>query len=63
MNIKRQQKRNTYTAIYKKVRGGYTAWIEEIPGVISEGKTRNEAEKNIKDALQLMIETNRINVS
>ncbi|MEK7554144.1 MAG: type II toxin-antitoxin system HicB family antitoxin [Patescibacteria group bacterium] len=53
-------KNNTYTAIYKKVRGGFTAWIEEMPSVISEGKTRREAEKNLKDALALMLETNRI---
>ena len=51
---------NTYTAIYKKVHGGYTAWVEEMPGVISEGKTKKEAKKNIKDALALMLETNRI---
>ncbi|MEK7157012.1 MAG: type II toxin-antitoxin system HicB family antitoxin [Patescibacteria group bacterium] len=53
-------KNNTYTVIYKKVRGGYSAWIEEMPGVISEGKTRGVAEKNLKDALALMLETNRI---
>lgn len=41
------------------MRGGYTAWIEEMPGVISEGKTRKAAEKNIRDALELMLETNR----
>lgn len=53
-------KKNTYTAIYKKVRGGYTAWIEEMPNVISEGKTRSETGENLKDALSLMLETNRI---
>ncbi|TSA44180.1 type II toxin-antitoxin system HicB family antitoxin [bacterium] len=53
-------KNNTYTAIYKKVSGGYSAWIEEMPGVISEGKTKGAAEKNLKDALALMLETNRI---
>ena len=53
-------KSNTYTAIYKKVRGGYTAWVEEMPGVISEGRTKKEAERNLKDALTLMLETNRI---
>ena len=31
-----------------------------MPGVISEGKTRSDAERNLKDALGLMIETNRI---
>ena len=51
---------NAYTAIVKKVPGGYTAWIEDMPGVLSEGKTRKEAERNVKDALELMLETNRI---
>lgn len=51
---------NTFGVIYKKGRGGYTAWVEEMPGVISEGKTKKEAEGNIKDALNLTIETNRI---
>jgi len=31
-----------------------------MPSVISEGKTKAEAEKNLKDALQLVLETNRI---
>jgi predicted RNase H-like HicB family nuclease len=53
-------KSNTYTAIYKKVRGGYTTWIEEMPNVISEGRTKKEAERNLKDALALMLDTNRI---
>ena len=61
MNVRKQQQRvNTFTAIFQKVRGGYTTWIEEMPNVISEGKTKAEAEKNLRDALQLMLETNRI---
>ncbi|MEK7147919.1 MAG: type II toxin-antitoxin system HicB family antitoxin [Patescibacteria group bacterium] len=54
------KKTRVFTAIYKKVKGGYSAWIEEMPNVISEGKTRKEAERNIKDALALMLETNFI---
>jgi len=30
-----------------------------MPSVISEGRTRAKAEENLKDALELMIETNR----
>jgi len=61
MNLQKQRQRvNTFTAIFQKVRGGYTTWIEEMPSVISEGKTKAEAEKNLKDALQLVLETNRI---
>lgn len=60
MNVKKQQRVNTFTAIFQKVRGGYTTWVEEMPNVISEGRTRIEAERNLKDALLLMLETNRI---
>lgn len=54
------KQKNTFTALFKKVRGGYTAWVLEMPGVISEGKTRREAKANLADALKLMIETNSI---
>ena len=54
------KKTRIFTAIYKKVQGGYSTWIEEMPNVISEGKTRKEAERNVKDALSLMLETNFI---
>ena len=40
-----------YTAIYKKVRSGYVAWLEEIPGVNTQGATRAEARANLEDAL------------
>ena len=60
MSVKARQKVSTFNAIFKKVRGGYTAWIEEMPGVISEGKTRSKAEENLTDALELMLETNRM---
>ena len=39
-----------YTAIYKKVRSGYVAWIEEVPGVLTQGVTRAEARINLEDA-------------
>lgn len=44
-----------YTALYKKVRGGYVAWLEEIPGVATQGATRSEAKDNLKDALREML--------
>ena len=50
---------NTYTAVYKKQGSWYLAWIEEIPGVNTQGKTLKEAKENIKDALALILQTNR----
>lgn len=60
MSTKKSQKINTFTAVFQKVHGGYTTWIEEMPNVISEGKTKAEAKMNLRDALELMLETNRI---
>lgn len=40
-----------YTAIYKKVRSGYVAWLEEIPGVNTQGDSKKEARENLSDAL------------
>lgn len=36
--------------------GGYTAIIPSLPGCISEGETREEALKNIQEALELYLE-------
>ena len=32
--------------------GGYTAYIPALPGCVSEGKTKKEAKKNLRDALE-----------
>lgn len=40
-----------YTAIFKKVRSGYVAWLEEIPGVNTQGVSKSEAKENLSDAL------------
>jgi predicted RNase H-like HicB family nuclease len=39
--------------------GGYTAFVEEIPGAISEGETVEEARDNLADALRMVLECNR----
>jgi len=49
-----------FTAIYKKRGGWYLGWVEEIPGVNTQGKTLKEVKENLKEALLLILETNRI---
>jgi predicted RNase H-like HicB family nuclease len=53
----------TFTALYEAVApeegGGYTAYVEELPGAISEGETLDEARENLRDAVELLLETNR----
>ncbi len=36
--------------------GGYTAIVPSLPGCISEGDTKEEALKNIKEAIELYLE-------
>ncbi len=47
------------TAVYKKSGKWYLGWIEEIPGVNTQGRTLKEAKENLKEALLLILETNR----
>ena len=49
-----------FTAIYKKSRKWYLGWVEEIPGVNTQGKTLKEVKESLKEALLLILETNRI---
>jgi len=53
----------TFTAVYEEVPaeqgGGYMGYVEEVPGAITEGETLEETRENLKDALQLVLETNR----
>ncbi len=49
-----------FTGVYKKRGKWYLGWIEEIPGVNTQGETLKEAKENLKEALLLILETNRI---
>ena len=48
------------TAVFEPApEGGYTAFVAEIPGAISEGETIAEARENLADALRMVLECNR----
>lgn len=49
-----------FTAIYKKSGKWYLGWVEEIPGINTQGKTLKEAKENLKEAVLLFLETSRI---
>lgn len=51
--------KHQFTAVYKKSGKWYLGWVEEIPGVNTQGRTLKEAKENLKEALLLIIETNR----
>jgi predicted RNase H-like HicB family nuclease len=48
-----------FTAVIKKDSGWWIGWIEEIPGVNSQGKTKPELMKNLRSALSEALEFNR----
>jgi predicted RNase H-like HicB family nuclease len=51
---------HTFTAVFEEApEGGYTAFVEELPGAISQGETLDEARENLKDAIQMILEANR----
>jgi len=48
-----------WTAVYQKVPQGYVAWVEELPGANTQGETLVETKENLKEAITLVLETNR----
>lgn len=49
-----------FTAVYKKSGKWYLGWVEEVPGVNTQGETLKEVRENLKEALLLVLETNRL---
>jgi predicted RNase H-like HicB family nuclease len=48
-----------YTAVVRRDGRSWIGWIEEVPGVNSQGKTRVELLDNLRSALKEMLEINR----
>jgi len=48
------------TAVYLKVPEGYVAFAEELPGANTQGETIEEARENLREAISLVLEANRI---
>ena len=51
--------KHKFTAVIKKDSGWWIGWVEEIPGVNSQGKTKTELVKNLHSALSEALEFNR----
>jgi predicted RNase H-like HicB family nuclease len=47
------------TAVFRKVPEGYVAFVEELPGANTQGATLDEARANLREAVELTLETNR----
>jgi len=48
-----------FTAVYRKSGKWWAAYVEEVPGVNTQGATLAEARANLKEALAMILEANR----
>jgi predicted RNase H-like HicB family nuclease len=49
----------SYTAVIQQHGEWWIGWVEEVPGVNSQGATREELLENLRDALDEALEMNR----
>jgi len=45
-----------YAIVIEKAKGNYSAYVPDLPGCISTGKTIDEVENNIREAIEFHIE-------
>jgi len=48
-----------FTSVIEKRGNWYIGYVEELPGVNTQGKTLKEVRENLKEALCLIIKANR----
>ena len=49
------------TAVFRQApEGGYVAFVEELPGANTQGETIEEARTNLREAVGLVLEANRM---
>jgi len=51
--------KHQFTSVIEKRGKWYVAYVEEIPGVNTQGRTLTEARRNLKEALAMVVEANR----
>ena len=52
-------KQRYHTIIKPDPNGWFVGWVEEVPGTITRGRSLDECRRNLKDSLQLMLDTHR----
>lgn len=45
-----------FLVVVEKTENNYSAYSPDLPGCVATGKTRDEVERNMRDAIQLHIE-------
>jgi len=49
----------TLTAVFEKSEHGYTGYIEELPGVNTQGKNSADIKQNIAESVATVLQANR----
>jgi len=52
-------KQRYHTIIKPEPNGLFVGWVEEIPGAITQGRSLDECRHNLREALELLVETHR----
>lgn len=48
------------TAVFEKSQYGYIGYVEELPGANTQDKTLDETKKNLTEAIELVVQANRL---
>lgn len=48
-----------FTAVFQRSGEWWAAYVEEMPGVNTQGATLEEARENLREALTMVLEANR----
>ena len=48
-----------FTAVFREVPEGYIGFVEEFPGANTQGATLDEARDNLREAVALVLDSNR----
>jgi len=48
-----------FTAVFQKCGEWWAAYVEELPGVNTQGATLEEARENLREAMDMVLEANR----
>jgi predicted RNase H-like HicB family nuclease len=48
-----------FEATIEKHEKWYIGWVDAVPGAFSQGKTIKEVEENLKESVQLVLESQR----
>ena len=52
-----------YAVVIEKTDTGYSAWVPDLPGCVSVGRTREEMNRNIREAIELYLAPSDVQLS